>query len=99
LFRYKLLGFSQASVTAGLIGGRLGNKGGVAISLKLEGTTFLFLNVHLAGAFLVMRQLWNQLLNYVAAHEEKVALRISNLTKIKVKVSSMLGADSQASTG
>ena len=42
-------GVSKASVTAGLIGGRLGNKGGVGISLKLDGTTFLFLNAHLAG--------------------------------------------------
>jgi hypothetical protein len=42
-------GFSQSSVAAGLMGGRLGNKGGVAISLKLNGTTFLFLGAHLAG--------------------------------------------------
>jgi hypothetical protein len=86
ILKHTLLGFSQASVTAGLIGGRLGNKGGVAISLKLEGTTFLFLNAHLAGASLVMGQVWDHLPNYVAAHEDKVALRISNLTKIKVKI-------------
>lgn len=41
---------SKSAVAAGLIGGRVGNKGGVGISLKLAGTTFLFLNAHLAGA-------------------------------------------------
>ena len=40
---------SKSAVAAGLIGGRVGNKGGVGISLKLAGTTFLFLNAHLAG--------------------------------------------------
>ncbi|PVG04227.1 DNase I-like protein [Serendipita vermifera] len=58
-------GYSQSSVAAGLIGGRLGNKGGVAISLKLNGTTFLFLNAHLA------------------AHEERNAQRLLNMSKIK----------------
>jgi hypothetical protein len=38
-------------VAAGLIGGRLGNKGGVGISLNLDGTTLLFLNAHLAGSY------------------------------------------------
>jgi hypothetical protein len=47
--RHLVEGFSQSSVAAGLMGGRLGNKGGVAISLKLNGTTFLFLGAHLAG--------------------------------------------------
>jgi hypothetical protein len=47
--RHLVEGYSQSSVAAGLIGGRLGNKGGVAISLKLNGTTLLFLNAHLAG--------------------------------------------------
>ncbi|KAF9523548.1 Endonuclease/exonuclease/phosphatase [Crepidotus variabilis] len=42
-------GISKASVTAGLIGGRLGNKGGVGIGLNLDGTTLLFLNAHLAA--------------------------------------------------
>ena len=46
------LGMSKSVVAAGLIGGRVGNKGGVGISLKLAGATFLFLNVHLAGATL-----------------------------------------------
>ena len=41
---------SKSSVAAGLIGGRVGNKGGVGISLRLAGTTFLFINAHLAGA-------------------------------------------------
>ncbi|CAA7265565.1 unnamed protein product [Cyclocybe aegerita] len=42
-------GMSKSAVTAGLIGGRLGNKGGVGISLNIEGTTYLFLNAHLAA--------------------------------------------------
>jgi hypothetical protein len=45
---------SKSVVAAGLIGGRVGNKGGVGISLKLAGTTFLFLNAHLAGATLYL---------------------------------------------
>jgi hypothetical protein len=36
-------------VTAGLIGGRVGNKGAVGISLKIQNTTMLFVNAHLAG--------------------------------------------------
>ncbi|KAJ7650437.1 inositol polyphosphate phosphatase [Roridomyces roridus] len=40
---------SRSAVTAGLIGGRVGNKGGVGISVNLEGTTFLFINAHLAA--------------------------------------------------
>lgn len=44
-----LAGFSKSAVTAGLIGGRVGNKGGVGVSLKIDGSTFLFLNAHLAG--------------------------------------------------
>lgn len=42
---------SKSAVTAGLIGGRVGNKGGVGISLNIDGTTLLFLNAHLAGLF------------------------------------------------
>ncbi|KIK96026.1 hypothetical protein PAXRUDRAFT_32653 [Paxillus rubicundulus Ve08.2h10] len=42
-------GVSKSAVTAGLIGGRVGNKGGVGISLKIDGATFLFLNAHLAA--------------------------------------------------
>ncbi|KAF8440293.1 hypothetical protein L210DRAFT_3760494 [Boletus edulis BED1] len=42
-------GFSKSAVTAGLIGGRVGNKGGVGISLKIDGSTFLFLNAHLTA--------------------------------------------------
>lgn len=42
-------GTSKSAVTAGLIGGRLGNKGGVGISVNLDGTTLLFLNAHLAA--------------------------------------------------
>ena len=36
-------------MTAGLIGGRVGNKGGVGISLNMAGSTFLFINAHLAA--------------------------------------------------
>ncbi|KDQ57260.1 hypothetical protein JAAARDRAFT_79029 [Jaapia argillacea MUCL 33604] len=42
-------GTSKSSVAAGLIGGRVGNKGGVGISLNLDGKTFLFINAHLAA--------------------------------------------------
>ncbi|KAJ6544832.1 inositol polyphosphate phosphatase [Mycena vulgaris] len=42
-------GTSRSAVTAGLIGGRVGNKGGVGISVDLDGTTLLFLNAHLAA--------------------------------------------------
>lgn len=47
---------SKSAVTAGLIGGRVGNKGGVGISLNIAGTTFLFLNCHLAGMCLELRE-------------------------------------------
>ncbi|KAF8207552.1 hypothetical protein K438DRAFT_1815204 [Mycena galopus ATCC 62051] len=40
---------SRSAVTAGLIGGRVGNKGGVGISVDLNGTTLLFINAHLAA--------------------------------------------------
>jgi hypothetical protein len=42
-------GTSRDAVAAGLIGGRVGNKGGVGIGMKIDGTTFLFINAHLAG--------------------------------------------------
>ncbi|TFK50038.1 DNase I-like protein [Heliocybe sulcata] len=42
-------GSSKSVVTAGLIGGRVGNKGGVGISLNVDGTTLLFVNAHLAA--------------------------------------------------
>jgi len=42
-------GTDKSAVTAGLIGGRVGNKGGVGISVNLDGTTLLFLNTHLAA--------------------------------------------------
>ncbi|KAH7912033.1 Endonuclease/exonuclease/phosphatase [Hygrophoropsis aurantiaca] len=47
--RDMVTGTSKSAVTAGLIGGRVGNKGGVGISLKIENSTFLFLNAHLAA--------------------------------------------------
>ncbi|KAI0636171.1 hypothetical protein C8Q77DRAFT_1155884 [Trametes polyzona] len=42
-------GTSKSAVTTGLIGGRVGNKGGVGVSVKLAGTTLLFINAHLAA--------------------------------------------------
>ncbi|KAK0449959.1 inositol polyphosphate phosphatase [Armillaria borealis] len=42
-------GTSKSAVTAGLIGGRVGNKGAVGISLKIDGMSFLFLNCHLTA--------------------------------------------------
>ncbi|KAG6856305.1 hypothetical protein H0H87_005720 [Tephrocybe sp. NHM501043] len=47
--RHLVKGTSRSAVTAGLIGGRVGNKGGVGITMNIGGTTFLFLNAHLAA--------------------------------------------------
>ena len=54
-------GHSKSAVTAGLIGGRLGNKGGVGISVNFNGTRFLFINAHLAGNvhFENLTVIWN----------------------------------------
>ncbi|KAK7454606.1 hypothetical protein VKT23_011358 [Stygiomarasmius scandens] len=40
---------SKSTVTAGLMGGRWGNKGGVGISMNIDGSSFLFMNCHLAA--------------------------------------------------
>ncbi|BGP44239.1 hypothetical protein JCM10450v2_000050 [Rhodotorula kratochvilovae] len=42
-------GASTGRVTAGLMGGRMGNKGGVGISLHLHHTRLLFVSAHLAA--------------------------------------------------
>ncbi|KAG0664039.1 hypothetical protein C6P46_001899 [Rhodotorula mucilaginosa] len=42
-------GVSRSRVTAGLIGGRVGNKGGVGISLHFASTRLLFVSAHLAA--------------------------------------------------
>ncbi|ORX39732.1 hypothetical protein BD324DRAFT_606986 [Kockovaella imperatae] len=42
-------GVDKDFVTAGLAGGRVGNKGGIGISLKLADHRFLFVNSHLAA--------------------------------------------------
>ncbi|SCV67954.1 BQ2448_75 [Microbotryum intermedium] len=42
-------GTSRGRVTAGLMGGRLGNKGGVGISLWLGSSKLLFISAHLAA--------------------------------------------------
>lgn len=73
----RVRGASRSHVKSGLLAGRVGNKGGVGISLKLGNTRLLFVNAHLA------------------AHEDKVALRLANVAKIKaaLKVDSFLPAD------
>lgn len=43
------LGVSRSSVPAGLIGGKIGDKGGLGVSVKIDGTTLLFINAHLAA--------------------------------------------------
>ncbi|KDQ14339.1 hypothetical protein BOTBODRAFT_32806 [Botryobasidium botryosum FD-172 SS1] len=47
--RHLVRGASKSAVPAGLISGRVGNKGGVGISLDIAGTTLLFINAHLAA--------------------------------------------------
>ncbi|GAA6053572.1 hypothetical protein JCM3770_005200 [Rhodotorula araucariae] len=42
-------GVSTGRVTAGLMGGRMGNKGGVGVSLYLHNTRLLFISAHLAA--------------------------------------------------
>ncbi|GJN91942.1 hypothetical protein Rhopal_004967-T1 [Rhodotorula paludigena] len=42
-------GVSKGRVTAGLMGGRVGNKGGVGISLHFASTRLLFISAHLAA--------------------------------------------------
>ena len=49
LIRLLCEGLSKSEVSTGLIGGRVGNKGAVGISINLDGTTLLFVNAHLAG--------------------------------------------------
>jgi hypothetical protein len=45
----KSTGISKDTVATGMMRGRIGNKGAVGISLKIAGTTVLFVNAHLAG--------------------------------------------------
>ncbi|TFY62188.1 hypothetical protein EVJ58_g4021 [Rhodofomes roseus] len=47
--KHLVKGTSKDAVTTGLIGGRVGNKGGVGISVNIAGTTLLFINAHLAA--------------------------------------------------
>ncbi|KAI9512954.1 hypothetical protein F5148DRAFT_560300 [Russula earlei] len=47
--KHLVRGTSKSAVTAGLIGGRVGNKGAVGISLKIADTTLLFVNAHLTA--------------------------------------------------
>ena len=47
--KHLIQGTSTSVVPAGLLRGRLGNKGAVGVSLKLAGTRLLFINSHLAA--------------------------------------------------
>jgi hypothetical protein len=80
-------GVSKSAVAAGLIGGRVGNKGGVGVSLNISGTTFLFINAHLAGQFSLFQSPRCHPLtsSFVStAHGGKQHHRLANLAKIKV---------------
>lgn len=74
-------------MTAGLIGGRVGNKGAVGISINLSGTTILIINAHLAGEWVLVHVGGHRLLIYLLppAHEGRLLNRMANLTKIKVR--------------
>lgn len=45
----RVQGVSRGHVKSGLLSGRVGNKGGCGVSLKLGETRLLFVNTHLAG--------------------------------------------------
>ncbi|KAK4050419.1 hypothetical protein OIV83_003489 [Microbotryomycetes sp. JL201] len=47
--RHLVTGVSAGRVTAGLVGGRVGNKGAVAISMRFSGERLLFVSAHLAA--------------------------------------------------
>ncbi|KAF7312158.1 Inositol polyphosphate phosphatase [Mycena indigotica] len=74
-------GTSRSVVTTGLMGGRVGNKGGVGISLNIDGTTLLFINAHLAGG--QVDHLSFSVLNLHLAHEGKVQHRLADFAKIQ----------------
>jgi hypothetical protein len=68
-----------------LIGGRVGNKGGVGISVNVDGTTLLFLNAHLAGMCDTPSIPIFLLISFIlVAHEGRINHRLANLAKIKV---------------
>lgn len=71
-------------MTAGLIGGRIGNKGGVGISLKVAGVSLLFVNAHLAGKRIGLVPDHSGSDHTLVAHEERAAVRVANMEKIKV---------------
>ena len=83
---HHLTGTSKSAVAAGLIGGRVGNKGAVGISLNLSGTTLLFVNAHLAGQWLYRTRM-SAADNIIQAHEGKIQHRLANWAKIKIKKS------------
>ncbi|KAJ3744193.1 inositol polyphosphate phosphatase [Lentinula detonsa] len=62
---------SKAFVPAGLMGGRWGNKGGVGISARIDGRSFLFLNCHLAAQI----------------DKANIQDRLNNFNKIKAELS------------
>ncbi|EJT46292.1 hypothetical protein A1Q1_05121 [Trichosporon asahii var. asahii CBS 2479] len=47
--KHLLEGCDKSYVTAGLAGGRIGNKGGIGVSVNLAGHRLLFVNAHLAA--------------------------------------------------
>lgn len=47
--KHLLEGVDKSYVTAGLAGGRIGNKGGIGVSVNLAGHRLLFVNAHLAA--------------------------------------------------
>lgn len=69
-------------MAAGLIGGRVGNKGGVGVSVNIAGKTLLFVNAHLAGGCYLINT--NIFLTELSAHEDRVMSRVANMNKIKV---------------
>lgn len=77
-------------MTTGLIGGRVGNKGGVGVSVKLAGTTLLFINAHLAGKVVIHVPFVRLELNILVAHEGRVHHRLADFAKIKVSLALQL---------
>lgn len=66
------------------IAGRVGNKGGVGVSINISGRTILFVNAHLAGLSQNFRSKDN--LTDATAHEDRLLDRINDMAKIKVLI-------------
>jgi hypothetical protein len=84
---------SSSYVTTGLIGGRWGNKGGVAISVKLASKRLLFINSHLSVLPFPARLSFHaaksspSLALRRAAHASRSDVRLLNVAKIKSELS------------